>query len=61
MSEVNYVENWPDVSTQCQNCKSFQTQDNKNACVPDKMSFEEALRQFGECSLEGHCDYFEAK
>lgn len=58
---MEYVENWDDKATQCQNCKSFQVKEDKYACVPEDMSFENALTEYGEASLVGHCDSFEAK
>ena len=62
MSEdVQYVNNWQDEATQCKNCKMYQSQDNKNACVPEDMTFAQAIEKFGEASLDGHCNYFEAK
>ncbi len=59
--EVNYVANWDDEATQCKNCVSFQSREGKNACVPPKKTFEEALKEYGEVDPTGHCDYFEAK
>lgn len=59
--EVNYVDNWGDETTQCKNCKNFQSKEDKNACVPEGKSFEEALEEYGEVSPTGHCNYFEKK
>ena len=59
--DVNYQANWSDETTQCQNCKLFQGKDGKNACVPPDKSFEEALKEFGECAPNGHCNFFAAK
>jgi len=59
--EVNYQENWEDENTQCKNCKSYQTQDGKHACVPVDKSFLEALEEYGEASPTGHCDFFKKK
>ncbi|MBU1864727.1 MAG: hypothetical protein KKH94_13805 [Candidatus Omnitrophica bacterium] len=59
--EVNYVVNWEDEATQCQNCASFQSHGGKNACVPENKTFEEALEKYGEVSPNGHCNFFEAK
>jgi len=59
--EVNYQDNWSDKSTQCKNCKNFQSKKGKSACVPEGKSFEEALEEYGECSPNGHCNYFEKK
>lgn len=61
MSEVNFIENWSDVATQCSQCKSFQVKGEKSACVPEDKTFIEALAEYGECSPTAHCDYFEAK
>lgn len=59
--DVNYQENWDDEEAQCQNCKFFQSKDDKNACVPQDMNFEQALAKFGEVSPAGHCNYFAKK
>jgi hypothetical protein len=59
--EINYQENWEEASTQCQNCRYYQTQDEKHACVPPDKTFYEALEAFGEASPTGHCDFFENK
>ena len=59
--EINYVENWNDEATQCKNCTCFQSHAGKNACVPPEKSFEDALEEYGEVSLNAHCDFFEAK
>ncbi len=59
--EVQFVENWEDEATQCKNCKFFQSQDGKTACVPEDKTFEAALAEFGECSPTAHCNFFEAK
>jgi len=59
--EVNYKENWSDEATQCKNCKLFQQENEKNVCVPENMTFEQALEKYGEVSEVAHCDYFEAK
>jgi hypothetical protein len=59
--EVNYKDNWTDEATQCKNCKSFQTESGKTACVPEDKSFEEALVAYGEVSPTAHCDTFESK
>jgi len=59
--DVNFVENWEDESTQCKNCKQFQSQGEKNACVPEDKTFEEAIKEYGEVSPNAHCDYFEKK
>ena len=61
MSDVNYLADWSEEATQCKNCRSFQSQDGKNACVPPDKTFEAALTEFGEVSPGGHCDYFTAK
>ena len=61
MSEVNYKDNWDDVSTQCKNCKSFQSHSGKNACVPEDKTFEQALEEYGEVSPTAHCDCFASK
>lgn len=60
-NEVNYVPDWQDQATQCKNCKSFQSKDGKNACVPPDKTFEQALEKYGEVSPNGHCDYFQSK
>jgi len=59
--EVNYVDNWEDEKSQCKNCKSYQSKEGKNACVPEDKSFEEALEEYGEVSPTSHCDCFEQK
>ncbi len=59
--EVNYVENWKDESTQCKNCKQFQSEQGKNTCVPEGENFEEALKEYGEVNANAHCNYFEKK
>lgn len=59
--DFQYVANWGEVSTQCQNCKYFQTKDDKNACVPPDKTFDEAFEEYGEASSDGHCNYFEKK
>ncbi|MFH1522209.1 MAG: hypothetical protein ABIE43_00125 [Patescibacteria group bacterium] len=59
--EVKYVANWDDEATQCKNCNSFQTKEEKNACVPNDKTFEEALTEYGEVSPVGHCNFFEAR
>ena len=59
--EVNYVDNWADLNTQCQNCKQYQSKNGKNACVPEDKSFEKAIEAYGEVSPTGHCNFFEQK
>ena len=59
--DVNFKPSWDDAATQCQNCKQFQQQDGKSACVPPDKNFEEALEAYGEVPPQGHCDYFTAK
>jgi len=59
--EVNYVANWGDEPTKCKNCKQFQSQNGKTACVPAEMTFTDALAAYGECSPDGHCNHFEQK
>lgn len=61
MSEVNYVDNWGDASSQCRECRYFQIEESKSVCVPAGKTFAEALSEYGECSPTGHCDYFEGK
>ena len=41
--DPNFVPNWNDEATQCKNCKAFQEKEDKKACVPPDMSFEDAL------------------
>lgn len=60
-NDVNYSPTHPDEAAQCRNCKQFQSQDGKSACVPPGQEFEAALAEYGEISPTGHCDYFEAK
>ena len=59
--DIQFVENWDDESTQCKSCASFQSENGKNACVPEDKSFEEALAEYGEVSQTAHCNYFKAK
>lgn len=59
--DVNFQANWSDEATQCKNCKLFQTQDGKSACVPPDKNFEAALKEFGECAPNGHCNFFTGK
>ena len=59
--EVNFQSNWKDEATQCKNCVSFKSQDGKSACVPEDKTFENALKEFGECPPDAHCNFFEAK
>ena len=59
--DVQYVDKWEDESTQCKNCKLYQSQDGKNACVPENKSFEYALKEYGEVNPQGHCNCFETK
>ncbi|PIZ57042.1 hypothetical protein COY23_02000 [bacterium (Candidatus Torokbacteria) CG_4_10_14_0_2_um_filter_35_8] len=59
--DPNFVPNWNDEATQCKNCKAFQEKEDKKACVPPDMSFEDALAKFGEIPENGHCDFFQAK
>ena len=33
--DVQFSPSWEDEATQCKNCKSFQNQGEKNACVPE--------------------------
>ncbi len=61
MTDVHYTPNWEDETAQCKNCKSFQHQNNQNACVPPDKTFEEAIEAYGEVSPAGHCDYFQSK
>lgn len=58
---VNFQMNWSDEATSCKNCRMFQEKDGKSACVPPDKSFEQALEAFGECPVNGHCNYFAAK
>jgi hypothetical protein len=59
--EVDYRDDWEDESTQCKNCKNFQEKDQKTACVPEDMTFEAALEEYGEAAPTGHCSYFQPK
>jgi len=59
--EINYQESWDDENSQCKNCKSFQTKDGKNACVPEDKNFEQALKEYGEIPPTSHCNYFQKK
>ena len=61
MSDVKYQESWKDEATQCKNCASFQSKNNKNTCVPENKTFEDALEEYGEVSPSGHCNFFKAK
>jgi len=47
MGDTNYVVSWEDETTQCKNCKSFQHQNNQNACVPQDKTFEQAIEAYG--------------
>ena len=59
--DVNYQDSWQDESTQCKNCKSYQVKEDKHACVPEDMTFEQAIEKYGEVNPNGHCNYFEPK
>lgn len=59
--DVNYQTNWSDEATQCKNCKLFASENGKSACVPPDKTFEAALKEFGECSPDSHCNLFAAK
>ena len=59
--DVQFSPSWEDEATQCKNCKSFQNQGEKNACVPEGETFEGALEKYGEVTPNGHCKYFQAK
>jgi len=59
--DVNFVAEWSDGATQCQNCKLFQEKEGKTACVPEDKTFEAALEEFGACPASGHCNFFVAK
>lgn len=59
--DVNFQANWSDETTQCKNCKAFQSHDGKNACVPPDKTFEEAIKTYGEVPENAHCDYFQKK
>lgn len=61
MSDVKYVDSWEDENTQCKNCTQYQSKDGKSACVPENLSFEQAVKEYGEVSPAGHCNCFEAK
>ena len=59
--DSEYVNEWGNEATQCQNCASFYAQDEKYVCITsDEKTFEELLEENGEISLEGHCDYFKS-
>lgn len=58
---VNYQENWEDEATQCKNCQNYQEKEQKKACVPEDMTFEKALEEYGEISATSHCNYFQEK
>ena len=59
--DVKYQSNWPDESTQCHNCQSYQEHDGKKACVPKDKTFEQALEAYGEVEANAHCNSFQAK
>ncbi len=59
--DVQYTANWPEVATQCQNCKNYQAKNGKHGCVPADMTFEEAVAEYGEVDPGGHCNHFEPK
>ncbi|MDD4989760.1 MAG: hypothetical protein PHW31_00390 [Candidatus Pacebacteria bacterium] len=61
MTDVHYTPAWEDEAAQCKNCKSFQSRNSQNACVPPDKTFEEAIEAYGEVSPIGHCDYFQPK
>ncbi|KKT01350.1 MAG: hypothetical protein UV78_C0065G0003 [Parcubacteria group bacterium GW2011_GWA2_43_17] len=59
--DVQYVENWPDEKTQCQNCRQYQQQNSRHACVPNDMTFEQAIAEYGKVKPNAHCNHFTAR
>ncbi len=49
--EADFVSNWPNEASQCQNCTSFISNSGIGFCSEAK----------SEVPSDAHCDYFQAK